>query len=346
MTESLPTISVITPTFNSGKTLNQCLKLVREQDYPQDKIEILLGDGGSTDNTLEIAKTHNAIVHNIPPEKQHAEYNRGYAFSKASGEYALILDHDNFLPYKGWLKDLLAPLLENPEMVATTTCYYHYDRSFCLMDRYIALLGTSEPLPYYLGKDDRMPQFAKTWVLAGQAEDKGKYYSVRFEKDARKIPSLGTNGTLMRTQLIKDHADVRLGHHYPIDVMVDVIKQGFNLFGFTKNSLIHLANSSGFFEFMKRRKDFVEKYHFQDISKRRWSVVMPGDGFAVALYVFYSITFIKPLWDALRGFVKIRDVAWFIHPLMCFMTTLIYAYVVLKYKIKALKLNVGRDNNG
>lgn len=329
-----PTISVVTPTYNSGKVLDRCLKLVREQNYPQTKIEIILGDGGSTDNTLKIAKKYKAKIVKIPTNKQHAEYNRGVAFNQAHGELILILDHDNFLPYKNWLSDMVKPLLDNPKMVATETCYYDYKREYKLMDRYFALFGTSEPLPFYLGKADRMPQTAKDWVLQGKAKDMGDYFLVEFSKDTRKIPSIGTNGCLMRRELVKKYADTRPEYHYPIDVMVDVIKKGHNQFGFVKNSIIHLTHTKGFWEFIKRRKNFAEKYHFQDLSKRRWSVFLPGDEWGVVKYVLFSVTFIKPTWDALIGFIQIPDVAWFVHPVMCFGTTVMYGLTTFKYKLR------------
>lgn len=340
MTKDLPTVSVVVATYNSGKTLDRCLRLVRQQNYPQSKIEIILGDGGSTDDTLKIAKKYQAKVAHIPPEKQHAEYNRGVAYNRAKGELVLILDHDNFLPHKDWLIEMVAPLLENPKMVATNTCYYHYSKKYSLMDRYFALFGTSEPLPYYLGKADRMPQTAKSWVLTGKAQDKGNYYLVEFENDPRKFPSIGTNGCLMRRKIVNKYANVKPEYHYPIDVLFDVVKSGRNKFGWVKTSIIHLTHSRGLLQFMKRRKQFVEQYHFTDHSKRRWSVVMPGDELKLALFVFYSLTFVKPFWDSLKGFIKIRDVAWFVNPLMCFGSTLVYGYVLLKPKfLSLLKIN-------
>lgn len=325
-----PTISVVTATYNSGKTLRRCLDNVRRQDYPQDKIEIVLGDGGSTDNTLRIAKKYQARIISIPKEKQHAEYNRGMAFSQAKNKLVLILDHDNFLPYKTWLKDMVRPLLENPNIVATETCYYDYQPYYNLMDRYCALFGVSEPLPYYLGKADRLPQNASSWVNLGKAIDKGKYFLVKFKADPRQIPTIGTNGCLMRRRLIIDNADIRPEYHYPIDVMVDVIKKSHNQFGFVKNSIIHLTNFNGFWPYLKRRLAFVDTYHFLHHHRRRYSVVMKGDEWAVLRYVFYSLTLIKPTYDALKGFLKIHDLAWFINPLMCLITTFIYSYMTIK----------------
>lgn len=330
---NLPGISVVIATYNSGKLLEKSLAIIRSQNYPQSKIEILLGDGRSTDNTKEVAEKFGARVIDIPLSKQHAEYNRGVAYNQAKKELVLILDHDNFLPYRDWLKDMVQPLLDNPNMVAVETCYYHYSSDYGLIDRYSALFGTSEPLPYYLGKADRMAQTAKSWVLKGQAQDRGKYYIVKFDKDPRKIPSIGTNGCIMRRKLVSKYADVRSDHHYPIDVLVDVIKLGHNEFGFVKNSIIHLQQSRGLLHFLKRRFKFVMQYHFQDASKRRWSVVMPGDEWQVAKYVFYSLTLVKPTWDALIGFMKIPDVAWFIHPVMAFITTIMYGCMTIKHRL-------------
>ncbi len=333
----LPTISVCIATYNSAKTLDQCLRLVREQDYPQEKIEIILGDGGSTDKTKEIAKKYQAKVVAIPADKQHAEYNRGVAFNKATGELALILDHDNFMPHQQWLKKMVQPFLDFPKMVATESCYYHYDRSYTMMDRYFALLGTSEPLPFYLGKADRMPQFSKDWSLSGKSKDQGEYFVVEFSKDPRQIPSIGTNGCMMRRQLILDNAQADPDHHYPIDVMVDVIKSGHNQFGFIKDSIIHLTNARGFWDFINRRKRFVEHYHFADQQKRRWSVVMPGDELGVLLYTIISLTVIIPLIDSVRWFIKKPDLAWFVHPLMCFVTTVLYIPIVLRHRQLGVK---------
>ncbi len=327
--KTLPTISVCIATYNSGKTLERCLKLIRQQDYPSNKIEILLGDGGSTDNTLAIAKKFKAKVLHVPSEKQHAEYNRGVAFNAAKGELALILDHDNFLPSRKWLKQMVEPLLVHKDVLASTTCYYHYDRKYLLLDRYFALFGTSEPLPYYLHKADRLRQYEKKWTLLGESEDCGKYYKVKFEHDPRKFPSIGSNGTLMRRELVIKHAHADADHHYPIDVLFDMVLEGYDTFAFVKNSVIHLTHSRGIVEFFKRRIRFVNKYHFEEQSKRRWSVVMKGDELNLGLYILYSLTLVKPTYDAFVGFLRIPDIAWFVHPFMCFGTTVIYGYATL-----------------
>jgi glycosyltransferase involved in cell wall biosynthesis len=49
---ALPTITVITPSFNAAATIEDTLRSVREQDYPH--VEHVIVDGASTDGTVDI----------------------------------------------------------------------------------------------------------------------------------------------------------------------------------------------------------------------------------------------------------------------------------------------------
>ncbi|HEX9723090.1 MAG TPA: glycosyltransferase, partial [Vicinamibacteria bacterium] len=47
-----PFVSVIVPAFNEERHVEQTLRGLLAQDYPQDRYEILVADGGSTDGTV------------------------------------------------------------------------------------------------------------------------------------------------------------------------------------------------------------------------------------------------------------------------------------------------------
>ena len=54
----LPKVSVIIPTYNEEENINECLNYLKIQNYPQDKMEIIVVDNGSTDQTSQIVKEH------------------------------------------------------------------------------------------------------------------------------------------------------------------------------------------------------------------------------------------------------------------------------------------------
>ena len=50
-----PTVSIVIPVRNEEQFIEACLASVLAQDYPADRVEILLVDGMSTDRTRELA---------------------------------------------------------------------------------------------------------------------------------------------------------------------------------------------------------------------------------------------------------------------------------------------------
>ena len=92
----LPLVSVIIPTYNSEKTIAQCLESIKNQTYPN--IEIIVVDGGSKDRTVEISKEMEASVYIVPDSKMSDATNFG--IKKAKGKYIYRVDSDVVLePY-------------------------------------------------------------------------------------------------------------------------------------------------------------------------------------------------------------------------------------------------------
>jgi len=58
----MPLVSIIIPTYNSARTLEQCLISIVAQDYKD--IEIIVVDNNSTDTTKEIAQKYTQNVFN------------------------------------------------------------------------------------------------------------------------------------------------------------------------------------------------------------------------------------------------------------------------------------------
>ncbi|OGK40313.1 hypothetical protein A2954_02835 [Candidatus Roizmanbacteria bacterium RIFCSPLOWO2_01_FULL_37_12] len=331
-----PKISVVIATFNSDRTLEKCLNSLYKQNYPKDKLEIIISDGGSTDKTKSISKKFNAKIVRVPKNRQNAEFNKGFGLKFITGEYVLCIDHDNVLPNPNWLKNMLYPLVKNDEIVATEPIRYHYDPNFSLLDRYFALFGVNDPVPYYLGKADRMDYIHENYNLIGKAEKKDSYFLVSFDKNRpNNIPTLGANGFLIRKKFLFQ-AQINPEKYFHIDINVDLVKKGFVKYAFVKTTIIHLTDST-ILDFLKRRILFINQYYFKNLRLRRYSVYNSSDNLKLLLFILYSITFIKPILDSLRGWLKIKDIAWFIHPVMCFAVLNIYGFTFCKNIIRRLK---------
>ena len=96
--ENLPKISIITPSFNQGKFIEETIRSVLLQGYPN--LEYIIIDGGSTDETLEIIKKYSDFITywiSEPDEGQSHAINKGLA--KATGDvFNWINSDDYYLP--------------------------------------------------------------------------------------------------------------------------------------------------------------------------------------------------------------------------------------------------------
>ncbi|MEK7587766.1 MAG: glycosyltransferase family 2 protein, partial [Patescibacteria group bacterium] len=196
----LPTISVVIATHNSSRTIGRCLQSIRSQRYPQDRIEIIIADGASTDTTRDIVSAYNVNWFAVDPTKQSAEYNKATGISHAKNEILAMIDHDNVLPHPNWFTNMTVPFLEDKRIVGVETLRYHYDPTTSLLDRYFALFGAGDPLVWYLGKADRLSYIYEAYIASGMVKDCEGYYTVRFKPEP--MTTIGANGFLVRRAIL------------------------------------------------------------------------------------------------------------------------------------------------
>jgi glycosyltransferase involved in cell wall biosynthesis len=92
---SRPLFSVVTVSFNSGKTIRRTIESVANQTY--DRIELILIDGGSTDDTLSIISEYADKVSRVISEPDRGIYdamNKG--IRAANGEWIHLLNSDDY----------------------------------------------------------------------------------------------------------------------------------------------------------------------------------------------------------------------------------------------------------
>ena len=93
-------VSVVVPAFNTSSSLPKTVASLREQTLSRDKLEIILVNDGSTDNTLEAchqlaADTDNIVIIDKPNGGVGSARNAG--IEAARGKYIAFLDSDDTL---------------------------------------------------------------------------------------------------------------------------------------------------------------------------------------------------------------------------------------------------------
>lgn len=318
-------VSVVMATYNSGRTLDQALRSVREQDYPQDKIEIVVADGGSSDETRQILRKHKAKV--INERTGSPEAAKALAIKKTKGELVLFLASDNELMNKTWLREMVGYLKKEKQALATYSWRYQWRKADTSLNRYFALMGANDPVAWFMGRADRQEWGSDEWKLAGEAEDKGKYFAVKFNSE--NMPTLGDNGFLiLREELMK--AGVGEKQYFHIDAIYDLVKRGKNLFVVGKNSIEHNTGER-YFQFLIKRAKYMRELYLKERTKRRYRWEERGmDKLKLLGFVIYTLTLIGPIMWSIRGYIQKRDLAWFWHLPMCIGLGFTYGNEVLK----------------
>jgi glycosyltransferase involved in cell wall biosynthesis len=121
MSSGYPTVSVIVPAYNRAHLIGRALESLRRQTYRD--FEVVLGDDGSTDNTIAVAqKAWPELKVARLPVNRGASSARNAAICASSGHFLAFLDSDD-----EWLPEKLAVHMDylhrHPE-VAVCACAY------------------------------------------------------------------------------------------------------------------------------------------------------------------------------------------------------------------------------
>ncbi len=112
-----PLVSIVIPTLNSAKTVRNTMESLRNLDY--NNFEIIVVDGNSTDNTLNIIdeykSKYNIRIITEPKRGRGVAYNRG--MKEANGKYVAYLDSDAQIGSKGWIRNAVN-MMENDDKIA------------------------------------------------------------------------------------------------------------------------------------------------------------------------------------------------------------------------------------
>ena len=103
--EFAPCVSIVVPVKNEGKRINETLESLAKIDYPC--YEVIIVDGGSTDDTINIAKKFPFKI--VQTSDSTPGQGRNIGIKNSLGEVIAFTDGD-CMPEKNWLKNAVSHL--------------------------------------------------------------------------------------------------------------------------------------------------------------------------------------------------------------------------------------------
>lgn len=336
MKKNLPTLSIIIVIKNVERTIEGVLETIKIQDYPKDKIEILVIDGNSTDRSLDLIRksglTMKIYQSNYPNDP---ESSRAVGLRKAKGDIITYIDSDNYLPHNKWISKMIQPFLEHPEIVGAEVWRFGYRKSDNYLNRYFALIGSADAAALALGTADKLSYLSNKWNLYGKVKKNFKtYFLVEFE--IGKFPTIGSNGFFAwRKLILKAKSDPK--HYIHTDIPIDLAHLGYKKYAIVKDEIIH-DTAKNLYQFLKKRNHYMRILYQERARYRRYLIFDPKkimDWYRLILFIFLSLTFVHPLYVALKGYLKKRDIAWFMHPVFSFLIMVTYGIAVIRKFIES-----------
>jgi glycosyltransferase involved in cell wall biosynthesis len=293
---------MIIPALNEASRLPLLLESIRQQRYPRELIELLVADGGSTDDTVAIAQSYGATVVTNPIRR--AEPGVGMLMERANGDVAVILAADNVLHDEFFLERLARPfadpaiaaafpaLVNTPADGATTRYFNAFSDPF----NHFAYGGAASPASY------------------------GRTYRVKRRTDDYVVYDFGSGPTPL-IALAQAFA-VRLPYRKPAGTDEDdvapvamLIAAGREI-AFVPSAGVEHHTVGGIADALRK---FGPRFRARmtDAGQPMWGRLRSsGWGQRARAYVwpFYSMSFVFPLAAATYGLLRDRRTEWLYHP--------------------------------
>ncbi len=316
---TFPLISVIIPTYNEEKNIAKAIRVIRDQEYPTSRIEILVIDDYSTDNTVVIAKKLRAKI--FFSGARHIERSKSIGIEHAKGEFLLFADADIQLVGKHWLKKAVEPLIQDPDIVGAQAIYWKYSKKHNVYNRYSELYGVNDPFVYMLGNRGVVSGSENSWMYPETVSaETSTYFIAQFTSS--NLPTIGSQGYLARTSFIKRYTNWS-PYFFHLDTTAELVEKKKNRFALMKLSVEHDYVTSFYMFHKKLYRNLFLFLRYRNLRKYTYGV--GSQNFYRTLVIM--MTMIVPLYQAIRGYRKIHDPAWFLHPLFCITVPLMYFYV-------------------
>ncbi len=321
MKKNWPTISVIIPAYNEEENLKSLLPSIKKQTYPKSKIEYLLIDDGSTDNSIELAKKYGLKVKRV--NTHDVELNKGIGMYAAKGEFVYWIDADMEIISKNFFELLVRPLMEDKKLIASFT------KEFA-----IETIGTkagnsvNRYLSYHPLQQDQLYVYLTKQLEDTIIEKRKDYYICKFISG--EIPAVGRI-LYRKKDLLKTDAK-KFKEFFDLDSTEMSVRAGYDLFAYVPDAKINHYHTSSFTHLVKKRMRNIQGDYLKHFDVKYYLWIDPKsskDSLRLILWVIYANLFFPELLISLAQIIRYKDIAFLWRPFVSLVVTdaLIYSFL-------------------
>lgn len=314
------TVSIVIATYNSEKNLPKVLNAIRQQSFPQDELEIITVDGGSTDGTRKLAETYGCrIIDNPKTEPVHAKL---LGVQNAKGKYLLFVDHDEVFENKDSIKTRVEALRKHPNCKTAFCSGYKRPKNYPALNQY--LNDNGDPFSmfvYNCSKDAKFfgKMLKKRYKLLEETEN---YLIISFENMKRNILiELCCLGTILDLEYFKSITDIENNAMEMVQLFYIMLEKGNCQVIVTKNDpLLHYSVDSLKAYFPKLKWRICNNVHFPEKGAMGFSGrerYQKGTNFKKYLFVLYALFFPASTLHGIYLSMSRKNAVYLLHPVLC-----------------------------
>lgn len=312
---NLPSISAIIPVFNEEKNLARLFPSLAAQIYPKNKIEYIVIDDGSTDNTAKIAKRYGAKIFKIITHDIGANKKRGIELAK--NDLVYCIDADMEVISKNFFELLAKPFIEDKRIIGSFTKEFALGKNSKNVKNSLLRFISYHPL-----QQDPLYEFFSPSIKSTIVDEKKDYFVCHFIPG--KIPAVGRI-LYRRKELLKILKDK---NNFLMDLDLEttetVARTGYKYFAYVPKAEIRHYHAETLKLLIKKRLRNLSVNYLPNVKKKNYLWFDPTskkDFLKIFFWVIWANLIIP---ETIRGIIKslmYKDSAFLWHPIVSITTT-------------------------
>ncbi len=297
-----PVVSLIIVALNDAKRLERCFKSIKKQDYPKNKLELILVDDGSTDNTVAVAKKYGAKVY--VNKGGYIYKNLMVGVWKSKGEFFFTPETDIVLGGRDFIKKMVKPMLNDERIVASFS-----DEKLAKDMHWAARF-----LCYATAQADPLLEFLFD-KIENKIVKKYKNYSLcKFDEKLQPAVRM-----FYRTKYFKKTSNWKSENYFDHDFVINCVRSGFPYFAYVPDPGYFHYHVTSLKHLVTKRIRNIQKHYLPYYKNTDYVIHDTSDKkqvFKLILFVIYANLIIPPAIRGIIRFLKYRDLVLLTEPII------------------------------